>query len=141
MEATLDTRAIHPARSARWAGWALGALPVLFLAFDTAIKLAVDPHAVEATVGLGFDASAVRPLGLLEALCLGLYVVPRTAPLGAVLLTGYLGGAVAIHAQLGNPLATHVLFPVFLGAWCWASLVLRDPRVRALARPHTPNEE
>lgn len=143
MEAVLDARPTHvPARSrAWWAGTVLGALPILFLTFDTALKLAVERHAVEGTVGLGFDAALVRPLGLLEALCLGLFVVPRTAPLGAVLLTGYLGGAVAIHGRLGNPLLTHVLVPVFLGALCWASLYLRDSRVRALARPHHPSTE
>jgi hypothetical protein len=132
MESTLHPTA--PIDRVRAAGTVLLALPVLFLTFDCAIKLAGERHAVEGTVDLGFAATAVRPIGLLEAACLALLVVPRTAPLGAVLLTGYLGGAVAIHAQLGNPLATHALFPVYLGALVWGALAMRDRRISDLVR-------
>lgn len=114
------------------AGRAVTALAVLFLAFDATIKLVGERHAVEGTVALGFPADLVAAIGAIELGCLALYVVPRTAALGAVLLTGFLGGAVAIHTRLGSPLLTHTLFPVYVATLCWAGLYLRDARVRSL---------
>ena len=119
-----------PAR--RWGARVLTGIPVLFLAFDAAIKLVDAPFVAEASVKLGLPASLSVGLGILLAACLALYVIPRTAPLGAVLLTGYLGGAVLTHLRVGDPLISHTLFPIYVGALVWAGLYLRDDRVRRL---------
>ncbi|HEX7241795.1 MAG TPA: DoxX family protein [Longimicrobiaceae bacterium] len=113
-------------------GRALSTLVVLFLLMDSGVKLVQAAPAVEATAQLGYPGSTVLPLGLLLLACTVLYVVPRTAVLGAVLLTGYLGGAVASHVRVENPLFSHTLFPVYLGVLLWGGLDLRDARVRAL---------
>lgn len=113
-----------------WAGRAISGLGVLFLAFDGIIKVLQLAPAVEASVGLGYAAGAVLGLGVLQLACLALYLLPRTAPLGAVLLTGYLGGAIATHVRVGSPVGS-LLFPVVLGALLWGGLALRDRRVGA----------
>jgi hypothetical protein len=87
--------------------------------------------AVEGTTALGYPASAVRAIGLIELACVALYLVPRTSVLGAVLLTGYLGGAIATHVRAGNPLLSHTLFPIYVALFVWGGLYLRDERVRA----------
>lgn len=122
-----------PPRS-RWAGWVVTALVVLFLIFDTAVKLLELPVAVTSTVELGYPAGAVVVIGAIEAVCLALYLWPRTALLGAVLLVGYLGGAVATHVRVGNPLFSHMLFPIFIAALLWLGLWLRSGRVRRIVR-------
>ena len=134
MDTTLDAIATSPATSTprRWPGRVITAIPVLFLAFDVAIKFANPPAVTEASVKLGLPPELAVVLGVVLAACLALYVVPRVAPLGAVLLTGYLGGAVLTHARIGDPLFSHTLFPVFVGAFLWAGLYLRDPRVKRL---------
>lgn len=124
-----------PPDRARRVGPVLTGLAVLFLAFDMAMKLFATPEAVEATVQLGWPARYLPVLALIEIVCLVLYLVPRTAVLGAVLWTGYFGGAIATHLRLDNPLATHTLFPVYIAALVWGGLYLRDARVRALLRP------
>ena len=101
------------------------------MTFDVGVKLSGAKQAIEGTTQLGFDPSVVLPLGLIQLACLILYVIPRTAPLGATLLTAYLGGAVAIHLQLGNPMFTHMLSPVYVAIFLWGGLYLRDARVRA----------
>ena len=126
-------------RTARWSGGVMGGLALLFLAFDAGIKLVMAPQAIEATGQLGYPSSVVVPLGIIELVLLVLYVVPRTALLGAVLWTGYLGGAIATHVRLENPLFTHVLFPVYIAALLWGALWLRDPRTRVLLAPSRPN--
>jgi hypothetical protein len=118
----------------RWAGRILTGVAVLFLLFDTAIKLAGAKAAVDGTVQLGYAPHHLPVIGVIELACLVLYLVPRTAPLGAVLFTGYLGGAVATHLRLDNPLFSHVLFPTYVAALLWGGLYLRDARVRALLR-------
>lgn len=115
-----------------WAGRIAGALAVLFLLFDGVVKLLMLPLAVEATAQLGYPAGSVLAIGLIELVCLVLYVIPRTSILGAILLTGYLGGAVATHVRIGSPLLTHVLFPVYVALLVWGALFLHDGRVRAL---------
>jgi hypothetical protein len=117
---------------ARWTVRILNGLAVAFLLFDTALKLLELPPAIEATTQLGFARSAVLQLGAIEALCLVLYLVPRTAPVGALLLTGYLGGAIATHLRLDNPLFSHTLFPIYVASLLWLPLWLRDARVRGL---------
>ncbi|MGE3277071.1 MAG: DoxX family protein [Vicinamibacterales bacterium] len=121
-----------PTPAAVWTGRVLSGLAVLFLAFDAGLKVTANPMAVQGTVELGYPASVLGWLGWIQVLCLVLYLVPRLAPLGAVLWTGYLGGAIATHVRLENPLFTHVLFPTYVAALLWAGLWLRDRRVRAL---------
>lgn len=122
---------------ARRAGWALSGLAILFLIMDAGMKLAVAQPVIDTTATLGWpvDAGTLRLLGLLLLVPTLLYAWPRTAPLGAVLLTGYLGGAVATHLRIGSPLFSHILFGVYLGAIVWTGLWLRDERVRTLLRP------
>ena len=127
-----DRAELSPA--ARRTGWILTGLAALFLAMDTAIKLAALPQVTETLVQLGWpsDAGTARGLGVLLAVCLALYLVPRTSVLGAVLLTAYLGGAVATHVRIASPLFSHVLFGVYVGLVVWGGLWLRDARLRAL---------
>src|SRR5205823_2168452 len=81
---------------------------------------------------LGYPASVVFGLGVLQLACLVVYLVPRTSVLGAVLWTGYLGGAVATHVRVGNPLFSHTLFPIYVATFLWAGLWLRDERLRCV---------
>ena len=118
----------------RLAGRVLTGLAVAFLVFDTSIKLAGAKEAVEGTVQLGWQPHHLPILGMIELVLLVLYLVPRTAPLGAVLWTGYFGGAIATHLRLDNPLFSHVLFPTYVAALVWGGLYLRDARVHALVR-------
>lgn len=115
-----------------WAGRILTALPVLFLTFDSVIKLLKIAPVVESFTQLGYPVGLSRPIGVLELVCVAAYVIPRTSALGAILLTGFLGGAVATHLRLADPLFTHVLFPIYIGLLLWGGLVLRDRRLRAL---------
>lgn len=117
---------------ARRASYVMWSVAVLFMTFDTGIKLMREIHAVEGTTQLGYPDSTVRLLGIIEAVCLVLYLIPRTSVLGMVLMTGYLGGAVATHVRLENPLFSHVLFSVYIALLMWGSLYLREPRLRAL---------
>lgn len=129
---TLATPAPAAHAPALWAGRALTALTALFLTFDAVIKLVGEPHAVEATAALGFPAHQLATIGAIELACAVVWLVPRTAVLGAVLLTGYLGGAVACQLRLEQPLLSTTLFPVYVGGMVWAGLALRDPRARAV---------
>jgi hypothetical protein len=116
---------------ARWAGWVLGVLPALFLLFDAGMKLAKPDFVVEATTKLGYSEAVIVPLGIVLLASTVLYLVPRTAVLGAILLTGYLGGAVDAHVRAGEG-AFEILFPVVFGAALWGGLYLRDARLRTL---------
>jgi hypothetical protein len=118
-------------RGALWTGRILSALPAAFLLLDAAMKLVKPSFVVEATVQLGFSEQVILPLGIVLLLCTALYLIPPTAALGAILLTGYLGGAVATHVHAGHG-PFEILFPVVFGALLWGGLVLRDPRLRAL---------
>jgi hypothetical protein len=120
--------------TAVWAGRILSGIAVLFLTMDAAMKLLQVAPAVDTTQQLGYPASTILPIGILQALLLVLYVVPRTAPLGAVLWTGYLGGAIATHVRVENPLFSHVLFPIYIAVLLWGGLWPRDARVRNLFR-------
>src|SRR5258708_3443153 len=115
-----------------WAGRVGSAVPALFLLLDGVMKLVKPAPVVEATVQLGYPESLIPVLGIVVLACLALYVIPRTAVLGAILLTGYLGGAVASHLRIGDPLFSHVLFPVYVGLLLWGGLYLRHARLRAL---------
>jgi hypothetical protein len=115
----------------RWAGRTLSAVAVLFLLFDATIKLMVIPPVVESFTRLGFPVDLSRAIGTLELACLIAYLIPRTAIPGAILLTGFLGGAVVTHVRVGDPLLSHALFPVYVGALVWGGLLLRG-RLAAL---------
>ena len=115
-----------------WTGRIFSALAVAFLLFDAAMKLFKPPFVVKATVELGYPESTIVGIGVTLLVCTVLYVIPRTAILGAVLLTGYLGGAVASNVRVGNPLFSHVLFPIYIAAMVWGGLDLRDSRLRTL---------
>jgi hypothetical protein len=128
---TIDKRTL-------WAGRIISALPVLFLLLDAIMKLVKPPFVVEATVQLGYPESVIVGIGIVLLACTVLYLIPRTAVLGAILLTGYLGGAVATHVRVGGPVF-NIIFPVILGAMVWGGLYLRDERVRRLhAHPPSP---
>jgi len=118
-------------RKRLWAGRATSAAAVLFLLFDAAIKLMVIPPVVESFTRLGFPVDLSRGIGTLELACLIVYLIPRTAIPGAILLTGFLGGAVVTHVRVGDPLLSHVLFPVYVGTLVWGGLLLRG-RLAAL---------
>jgi hypothetical protein len=113
-------------------GNAFSGLSILFLLFDAVIKLIPIAAVTEGFSKLGYPPGIERPIGALLLTCVLLYVVPRTSILGAVLLTGYLGGAVNTHVRIADPLFTHTLFPVYVGAFAWAGLYLRNPRLRIL---------
>ncbi len=112
-----------------WAGRIISGLMVAFLLFDSSVKLMRLPGAVEATVRLRYPARLLPSLGITELTCVVLYVIPRTSILGAILLTGYLGGATATQVRLEDP---WFFFPIVIAALVWGGLYLRDERLRAL---------
>ena len=114
-----------------WAGRIMSALPILFLLVDGVMKLVKPAIVVESTVQLGYPETVIIPLGFVLLACTVLYAIPRTSVLGAILLTGYLGGAVATHVRMGEG-PFPVLFPVIFGVLIWGGLYLRDERLRAL---------
>ncbi len=120
------------ARWMHWAGWGMTGLMVVFLLFDSAAQLALEPHVVEATAKIGYPVDVIRPLGLICLISTILYAIPRTAVLGAILLTGYLGGAIASKVRIEDPLFSSVLFGVYFGLLVWGGLYLRDDRLRSL---------
>jgi len=113
----------------KWIGWGMSGLMIAFLLFDSVSKLVLEHHVVEATTQIGYPPDVIRPLGVICLACTLLYAIPRTSILGAILLTGYLGGAVATNLRLENPLLTHTLFPVYFGVLIWIGLWVRDPRI------------
>jgi hypothetical protein len=122
---------VQPSGTATRVGWGLTVLVGAFLLFDAVTLLAIQP-VLDAFADLGFPAHLARGLGVLELLCLIAFLVPRTSVLGAVLLTGYLGGAVAAQVRIEAPLLSALLFPVYTGLMLWAGLYLRDSQVRGL---------
>jgi len=110
----------------------LSALVVAFLASDGLAKVLRIGVMVDGMTKLGYPDGTVRGIGIILVVCLTLYVIPRTAVLGAILLTGYLGGAVATHVRIGSGLLGFVLLPVYCGVIIWGALYLREPRLRAL---------
>ncbi len=126
------TSTVAVSRKRLWAGRIVSALPALFLFADAIMKLVKPPVVVQGTVKLGYPESVILGLGIVLLLSTLLYVIPRTSVLGAILLTGYLGGAVATHVRVGDPLFSHVLFPVYVGVMIWGGLFLREDRIRAL---------
>jgi hypothetical protein len=119
------------AKKQLWAGRIITAVPALFLLVDGGMKLVKPAPVVEATVRLGYPESVIFGLGVVLVTCTVVYLVPGTSILGAILLTGYLGGAVATHVRVGDDLFA-ILFPVILGALLWGGIFLRDDRLRTL---------
>ena len=115
-----------------WTGRVLSAIAVLFLLMDATMKVLRPPFVIEGTTKVGYSAGVILPLGIIQLICLILYLFPRTSVLGAILWTGYLGGAVATHVRVGDPLFSHILFPTYVAALLWLGLWLRDARLRAL---------
>jgi hypothetical protein len=113
-------------------GRGITGLAVLFLLFDTVIKFTNVPAVAESMNQLGYPVSYAVGIGVLEVICLAVYLIPRTSVIGVILLTGYLGGAIASHVRVGNPLFSHVLFPIYIAALLWGGLYLRDARVRSI---------
>jgi DoxX-like protein len=132
---TLATTSIHtgtrPTTLARM-GAVISALPVLFLTFDAVIKLILITPVVTSMGELGYPVTLARLIGALELGCLLLYLIPRTSIVGAILLTGFLGGAIASHARIESPLFTHTLFGTYVGLLIWSGLILRHSTLRAL---------
>ena len=123
-----DTQTAHVSKKMLWAGRILSALPVLMLLFSGVMKLVKPAAVVEGFVQLGYPESLTVGVGIVELACAALYVIPRTSVLGAILLTGYLGGATATHVRIGEPF----FIPIVLGVLVWGGLYLRDERLRAL---------
>jgi len=121
-------------RRRHWSGVTASGLAVAFLLFDGGIKLLDIPPVVDAFTQLGYPVQLACGIGLLELTCLALYVIPRTACLGALLLTGFLGGAISTHLRIGDPWFSHTLFPIYVALLLWGGLALRDPRPLALLR-------
>ena len=127
-----DAQSAPLSKGRLWTGRIMSALPALFLFVDAVGKLVKPAPVVEGTLQLGYPESVILGLGIVLLACTVLYVIPPTAILGAILLTGYLGGAVATHVRVGSPLFTHILFPVYVAVLIWGGLYIRDERLRAL---------
>lgn len=127
-----DTQTAPVGKGALWTGRIMSGLATLFLLMDSVGKFVKPPPVVEGTVQLGYPESVILPLGIVLLACTLLYAIPRTSILGAILLTGYLGGAISTHVRIGNPLFSHILFPVYIAILIWGGLFLRDVRLRTL---------
>lgn len=121
-----------PPRVRQWTGRCMSALVVVFLLFDSAIKLADLPVVGDTLVELGYPRNLSQPLGVVTLLATLTYALPRTAALGAILLTGLLGGSIAAHLRVGSPILSHLLFGLYLGVMTWGGLYLRDARLASL---------
>ena len=115
-----------------WIGRILSGLMIAFLLVDAVMKVMKARVAVDGSVQLGYPESVVFGIGAILLVSTALYAIPRTSVLGAILLTGYLGGAIATHVRVGSPLFGYTLFPIYVGVILWTGLYLRDARLRAL---------
>jgi hypothetical protein len=129
-----STRTQSTSNKTRWTGRILSGLAVLFLAWDGGIKLVAITPVLEAFDRLGYPVSLAVGIGILELVCVAAYVIPRTSVLGAVLLTGFLGGAISTHVRVEDPFLTHTFFPIYVAALVWGGLVLRNGELRAFTR-------
>lgn len=127
-----ESQSMASSKKMIWAGRVISGFVVLFLLFDSTIKLMRLPMVLDAFKQLGYLPDLSVTIGVLLLLCTVIYVIPQTAFLGAILLTGYLGGAVATNLRIGAPMFSHILFPVYMGAMVWGGLYLRDGRLREL---------
>ena len=135
MNADTDNRYVQPltvSKGRLWTGRILSALPVLFLLMGAVMDLMKPDFVVKGMAQYGFPENAIVPLGITVLICTVLYAIPQTAVLGAILLTGYLGGAVATHVRAGDPLFANILAPVYVAILIWGGLYLREPRLSRL---------
>jgi hypothetical protein len=119
-------------KTVRWIGWILTGIIVAFMLFDGAIQLIAFDFVTQGMIEFGLPESYARPLGIVTLACTLLYAWPRTSVLGAVLLTGFLGGTIATHMPRPEPLLPHIVTAMVMGAIVWGGLWLRDPQLRAL---------
>lgn len=124
-----------PSKLTIWISYVMSAIPVLMMVMGAAMGIAQVPMALEGLVKMGFPPGVLVPICVVELLCVVLYIIPRTAVLGAILLTGYLGGAVVTHVRVEEGF----LFPIFFGVLLWGGLYLRDGRIRALIPLRAPH--
>ncbi len=122
----------RPSRRSVIAGRIMTGIIALLLTLDVSAKLVRAQAVVDGSAKLGFTPDQMFVVGVIGAVCLVLYLIPRTAPIGALLWTGYFGGAIVTHLRVGDPLLTHILFPIYVSALIWGGLYLRDPRIRAV---------
>ena len=115
-----------------WIGRILSTISILFLLFDSIPKIIRIEPVVEATIKLGYPDHIISVIGIILFVCILLYIIPRTTILGAILLTGYLGGAVATQVRIESPLFSHILFPVYLGILLWGGIYLRNEVLKTL---------
>jgi hypothetical protein len=128
----IATETVKISMSRIWTGWSISSLIIAFLIFDIVGKFAKPTQVVDALARTGWPVELSPILGAILLVCTVLYVIPQTSVLGAILLTGYLGGAVATNLRLENPLFSHTLFPVYFGVLAWVGLWLRDTGLRTL---------
>lgn len=117
-----------PSKKVLWLGWILTALPALIFLMSASMKFIANAQVLQMIGQLGWQQSALLPLGILEVSCVVLYLIPRISVLGAIVLTGFLGGAIATHVRLGQPVFLHIAIGLFI----WGGLYLREPRLREL---------
>ena len=130
IQATLP--AATPSTAKVWTGRIMGGLVILFMLMDSTFKFIVNEEVIKGTTDLGFQVHHLPIMGTLGLIATVLYIFPRTEILGALLLTGYWGGAIATHVRMDNPLFTHILFPVYLGVLAWGALWMKSERLRNL---------
>ena len=130
MQTLVETH--HASSAAVWIGRTMSGLVMAFMLLDGVMKLIPMDVVISTSEQMGISGSLARPLGIIGLSCTLLYAIPRTSVLGAILLTGYLGGAIASHFRLSDPIFTHTLFGLYLGLLAWGGLYLRDARLRAL---------
>ncbi|HEU5290528.1 MAG TPA: DoxX family protein [Cyclobacteriaceae bacterium] len=122
-----------------WTSYAMSGLVILFMLMDSIMKFVKPKEVIEGTLALGFGEEHLPVIGALGLISTLLYIIPRTTFLGAILLTGYFGGAIATHLRLNNPLFSHTLFTVYFGILIWGGLWLRNNKVRELLPLHKQN--
>lgn len=132
MQTATQLATVPVSKRALWTGRILSGLMVAFLLMDAVMKFVIPPAVVKGMADSGWPLHFSRPLGTILLSCLIVYVIPRTSVLGAILLTGYLGGAVASNMRLSMPLFAYTLFPIYVGVLIWGGLFLREPRLRQL---------
>ncbi len=128
---TAKAGVMETSRASLWAGWIITILVILFLAFDGITKLIKAPHVLSAMADLVFPVGTIVGIGAVLLVCTLLYAIPQTSVLGALLLTAYLGGAVAVQVRVGHPVF-ECSFPIIFGVLVWLGIYLREPRLMAL---------
>jgi hypothetical protein len=129
---TVDIQTSSPSKAQRNTGYTLTVLAILFMLIDAAFKFTHGAPVIEANRQLEIPLSLVPSIGVIALVCIALYAIPATSVLGAILFTGYLGGAIAVHARVGNPIFTHTLFPIYIALFIWGGIWFRDRTLREL---------